>query len=93
MLLEQQQAKKILDELSEKTDIMLNAIKVNEFEIFESNLQLREGLLKEFQNLKKRMNTQDLMVLKVDSYLKKMLMVNKKIDHELKRYQRELRMS
>lgn len=86
----QQQAKEVMDALNEKTDMMLSAIKVNEFEIFESNLQLREELLRVFSELKKEMNAEDLKVLSIDSFLKSLLMVNRKIDHELKRFHREL---
>lgn len=90
MLLEQQAARKIMDDIYEKTDMMFNAIKVNEFDIFESNLQLRETLLQDFSEIKKKLNTDDLQVLEVDSFLRKMLMVNKKIDHELRRFHKEL---
>lgn len=90
MLLEQQEAKKIMDEINEKTDMMFNAMKVNEFDIFENNLELRETLLLDFSEIKKKLNADDLQVLEVNSFLKKMLMINKKIDHELKRFHKEL---
>lgn len=85
-----QKARHLFEELKDITDMMLNAIRVNEMDIFESNMEIRSKLFVAYEALKPEMNEEDLRNIGADAFFKKLQLTDQVIQQELERYRKEL---
>lgn len=85
MFIGQRKHAELLAEILELTDLMLNAIKVDAFEVFEKALEDREILILEFKNSKMNGIKSDDQENKV--LISKILEIDKQANSELKSYE------
>lgn len=88
---EQLEIRRIFEAIDEKTDMMLNAILVDEFEVFESNLEIREKLFEDYEAQKSLLDEDALKALDVQTFFRKISKVDQKIKIELNRFQADIK--
>lgn len=88
----QQQIRRVLEAIEEKTDVMYNAILVDNFDVFESNLNLRDQLLIEYDLIKQQLSVEEVNELMLDQYTRKLVKFNEDITRELIRFKDKVQM-
>ncbi len=86
----QQQVRRVLEAIEEKTDIMYNAILVDNFEVFESNLLFRDQLLCEYDSLKQQLTPVEISQLGSDQCIRRLIKANEDINRELQRFKNQI---
>ena len=88
----QQQVRRVLEAIEEKTDIMYNAILVDNFQVFESNLLFRDQLLEEYDLLKQQLTSDEISQLGSDPCIRRLIKANEDINRELNRFKNQVQM-
>ena len=81
--------RRLFESIYERTDMMYNALCVDEFDVFESNLDLREQLINEFLLLKAELEASELVELNSEKFFTEISHLDKRIQQELLRYQND----
>lgn len=83
---EQKQLRQLVDSIYEKTDMMLNAMVVDAFDIFEANLNIRQELLVELETLRKTMPEADVKALNLNAVWRQIQEMDTQLAAELSRF-------
>lgn len=83
---QQKQLRQLVDSIYEKTDMMLNAIAVDSFDIFEINLNIRSELLNQLDDLKHDMTKADIDLLNLEPVWKQIQNMDAQLTVELNRF-------
>lgn len=83
---QQKQLRQLADAIYEKTDIMLNAIMVDSYDVFEINLETRSELLDKLSDLKTSMTTEEVESLKLEGLWKEIVSMDQQLQVELNRF-------
>lgn len=83
---EQKQLRQLVDGIYEKTDMMLNAMVVDAFDIFEANLNIRQELLVELETLRKTMPEADVKALNLNAVWRQIQEMDTQLAAELSRF-------
>lgn len=83
---EQKQLRQLVDSIYEKTDMMLNAMVVDAFDIFEANLNIRQELLVELETLRKTMPEADVKALNLNAVWRQIQEMDTQVAAELSRF-------
>lgn len=83
---QQKQLRQLVDSIYEKTDMMLNAIAVDSFDIFEANLNTRSELLNQLDDMKHDMSKEDIDVLNLGHVWQKIKEMDAQLAVELNRF-------
>lgn len=83
---EQEELKHLMAEILERTDMMWNAIQVDEFDAFESSLDYRAVLLEKYNDLKGELEPAALAGLELDVFIKNVIAMDSQIFQELERF-------
>lgn len=83
---QQKQLRQLVDSIYEKTDMMLNAIAVDSFDIFEANLSTRSELLNQLDDMKHDMSKEDIDVLNLGPVWQKINEMDAQLAVELNRF-------
>lgn len=83
---QQKQLRQLVDSIYEKTDMMLNAIAVDSFDIFEANLNTRSELLNQLDDMKHDMSKEDIDVLNLGPVWQKINEMDTQLAAELNRF-------
>lgn len=83
---EQKQLRQLVDGIYEKTDMMLNAMVVDAFDIFEANLNIRQELLVELETLRKTMPEADVKALNLNAVWRQIQEMDTQVAAELSRF-------
>lgn len=83
---EQKQLRQLVDSIYEKTDMMLNAMAVDAFDIFEANLSIRQELLEKLETLRKTMPVADIEALNLNAVWRQIQEMDAQLKTELSRF-------
>lgn len=83
---EQKQLRQLVDSIYEKTDMMLNAMAVDAFDIFEANLGIRQELLEKLETLRKTMPVADVEALNLNAVWRQIQEMDAQLKTELSRF-------
>lgn len=83
---EQKQLRQLVDSIYEKTDMMLNAMAVDAFDIFEANLSIRQELLEKLETLRKTMPVADVEALNLNAVWRQIQEMDAQLKTELSRF-------
>lgn len=83
---QQKQLRQLVDGIYEKTDMMLNAIAVDAFDVFEANLDIRSELLRQLEVLKTDISNDEIEALALDGVWKQIQDIDAQLAVELNRF-------
>lgn len=83
---QQKQLRQLVDGIYEKTDMMLNAIAVDAFDVFEANLDIRSELLRQLEVLKTDISNDEIEALALDGVWKQIQNMDAQLTVELNRF-------
>lgn len=83
---QQKQLRQLVDGIYEKTDMMLNAIAVDAFDVFEANLDIRSELLRQLEVLKTDISNDEIEALALDGVWKQIHNMDAQLTVELNRF-------
>lgn len=87
---QQKQLRQLVDSIYEKTDMMLNAMAVDAFDVFETNLAFRSSLLDQLSNLRAGMSEAEIAELKLESLWQQISDMDKALTLELNRFSHQI---